>query len=69
MDVAQAYAHHNRELILCRILMFFNEEHLDRVNSTHNFIEFTDYGEYNILRKGAVPAYGLGDIACVKGRK
>ena len=57
MDVAQAYAHHNRELILGRILVYLNTHHLDFVNSTHNFIEFTKHGEYNILRKGAVPAY------------
>jgi tRNA-splicing ligase RtcB len=55
MRLAQQYAQLNREVIIQRILKFFNIKYTgySKIESTHNFVSERD----NIIRKGAISAH------------
>jgi RNA-splicing ligase RtcB len=53
MIFAQSYAKFNRETIINRILNELSLKENDRIDSTHNYINFEDM----IIRKGAITSY------------
>jgi len=53
MKIAQEYAALNREIMIDRIIKAFSLKITDRIESVHNYIDFSD----RILRKGAIAAY------------
>lgn len=53
MIFAQVYAEVNRKYIASIIESLFQKEPLDKVETTHNFIDFRDF----IIRKGAIRSY------------
>lgn len=52
MRLTQEFARKNREIIADKILKFLNVNQFDSFETIHNFID-----EFNIVRKGSVPAY------------
>jgi len=53
MKIVEKFAYYNRETMACSIMNFLNIDPIERVESVHNFIDFSD----NIIRKGAIRCY------------
>ena len=53
MQFAQLYSSLNRQTIIDRIVQVLNISYGERIESIHNFIDFSD----NIIRKGAIRSY------------
>lgn len=53
MCIAQAYASYNRYLIVKRITSALRWKELEKIESVHNYLDFTDH----ILRKGSIRSY------------